>query len=305
MVVKLPYTLHTRYRSIAIAWTIILIPPIFINLGLFYGLWYGRPQMDRILVLTLPTAILGIFTIIAILERIYKLVQPSPEYRPVNSPRYALDIFQWGYFGALILISSLISSTLLRDDRDHDGHEYQIRLLSLPASVLMYYLATLTALSLLLNSLSVKLPFRFGSSEPGNVVKPAIFYIVEDIVAVDGNGGLSFRTAFNARYESSVVFREMIWKLSLAWCLAFYVLAGAFTALVFWLEVDAVYAVGWVAPFPLAGALAVWTISFVRAELREERRLEEAGEDGGRNGEENGAVRVDGDERAPLLGSVS
>ena len=48
MVVELPYSLHTRYRSIAIAWTIIIIPPIFINLGLFYGLWYGRPDMDRI-----------------------------------------------------------------------------------------------------------------------------------------------------------------------------------------------------------------------------------------------------------------
>jgi hypothetical protein len=48
MAVKLPYTLHTRYSSIAIAWTIIIIPPIFINLGLFYGLWYGQPHMDRI-----------------------------------------------------------------------------------------------------------------------------------------------------------------------------------------------------------------------------------------------------------------
>jgi hypothetical protein len=48
MMVKLPYTLHTRYRSIAIAWTIITIPPIFINLGLFYGLWYGKPQLDRV-----------------------------------------------------------------------------------------------------------------------------------------------------------------------------------------------------------------------------------------------------------------
>jgi hypothetical protein len=48
MVVPLPYTLHTRYASIAIAWTVILIPPIFINLGLFYGLWYGS-HVDRIL----------------------------------------------------------------------------------------------------------------------------------------------------------------------------------------------------------------------------------------------------------------
>jgi hypothetical protein len=47
MVVELPYSLHKRYASIATAWTIIIIPPIFINLGLFYGLWYGKPNMDR------------------------------------------------------------------------------------------------------------------------------------------------------------------------------------------------------------------------------------------------------------------
>jgi hypothetical protein len=49
MLVELPYSLHSRYVSIAIAWTVITIPPIFINLGLFYGLWFGQPQLDRIL----------------------------------------------------------------------------------------------------------------------------------------------------------------------------------------------------------------------------------------------------------------
>lgn len=47
MVVELPYSLHGRYQAIAIAWTVIIIPPIFINLGLFYGLRYGT-QIDRI-----------------------------------------------------------------------------------------------------------------------------------------------------------------------------------------------------------------------------------------------------------------
>jgi len=49
MVVELPYSLRSRYASIAIAWTVIIIPPVFINLGLFYGLWYGQPEMDRLL----------------------------------------------------------------------------------------------------------------------------------------------------------------------------------------------------------------------------------------------------------------
>jgi hypothetical protein len=319
MVVPLPYTLHTRYVSIAIAWTIILIPPIFINLGLFYGLWYGT-HLDRILgscsppssvspleqiryhvisthtpftVLTLPTAILGIFTIIGIAERIYKLTKKSPQYRPLNSSRWALDIFQWGYFLALLLISALISTTLFRGDNDHDDHEYQIRLLSLPTAVLMYMLSILTFLSLILNAREVKLPFRFGSSDPGTVVRPAIFYIVEDVVAVDGNGGVEYREAFAARYEGSEIFRNMIWNLSMAWMLSFFALGAVITALVLVLPVASVYAVGWAGPFPVAGVMAVVTILYVRAVLK----VEEKDDDADRAGDER---RVD-DERAPLL----
>ncbi|KAH7385089.1 hypothetical protein BKA64DRAFT_712212 [Cadophora sp. MPI-SDFR-AT-0126] len=298
MVVELPYSLHTRYKSIAIAWTVIIIPPIFINLGLFYGLWYGPPDLDRIAVLTIPTAVLGVFTVIAIIERIWKLTQPSPEFRPLKSPRYGLDVFQWGYFGALIIISSLISSTLLRDDNDHDGHELQIRLLSLPVPVLMYFLATLTALSLLLNALEITLPFRFGSMDTGSVVRPAIYYIVEDVVAVDGNGGIEYREAFGARYESSPIFQSMIKTLSIFWCLAFYALAAWFTVLVFKLPAIAVYAVGWAGPFPLAGLLAVWTIYYVKSCMRDERNMESGG-----TGVQNGPLGQSQDERTPLLNS--
>ncbi|KAE9367709.1 hypothetical protein N431DRAFT_429026 [Stipitochalara longipes BDJ] len=292
MVVPLPYTLHTRYASIAIAWTVILIPPIFINLGLFYGLWYGT-HLDRILVLTLPTAILGIFTIIGIAERIYKLTHKSPQYRPLSAGRLGLDIFQWGYFLALLLISALISSTLARGDTDNDGHQYQIRLLSLPTAVLMYMLSTLTLLSLIGNALKIKLPFRFGSSEPGTVIRPAIFYIVEDVVAVDGNGGIEYREAFNARYESSEIFQNMIWNLSVCWMLAFYVMGAVITVLVLVLPVASVYAVGWAGPFPVAGLMVVVTIFYVKSVLRLEGK------------EEHGDERVGDDERAPLLSGGS
>ncbi|TVY32238.1 hypothetical protein LSUB1_G007724 [Lachnellula subtilissima] len=212
----LPYSLHSRYRSIALAWTIITIPPIFINLGLFYGLWYGSPHMDRIAVLTIPTAVLGLFTALAILERIYKLTQTPPAFRPLASPRWALDVFQWGYFASLLLISALITTALARGDSDHDSHELQTRLISLPASLLMFFLATLTLLSLLLHHLALPLPFRFGSLEPGNALRPAVYYIVEDVVAVDGNGGAEYRQAWTQRYASSAVFRRMIWTLSVS-----------------------------------------------------------------------------------------
>ncbi len=253
-------------------------------------------------VLTIPTAILGVFTIIAIIVRVWKLVQPSPGFRPLKSPRYALDIFQWGYFAALVIISALISSTLLRNDSDHDGHEFQIRLLSMPAPVLMYFLATLTLLSLVLNWLEVTLPFRFGSVDAGNVVRPAIYYIVEDVVAVDGDGGLEYRTAFTERYENSPIFQRMIQILSVVWCLAFFAIAAWFTVLVLILPVVAVYAVGWCGPFPLAGLLTIWTIFYVKSTLREER-LQEDNEDGSVPDGLNGQTEQGGNETTPLLSS--
>jgi hypothetical protein len=255
------------------------------------------------IVLTLPTAILGIFTVLAIFERVWKLIRPLPAYRPLNSPRYALDIFQWGYFLALLCISTLIMSTLSREDKDNDNHAFQIRLLSLPAALLMFLVATLTLLSLLLNWLEIKLPFRFGSLDRGNVLRPAIFYIVEDVVSVDGEGGMEYRKAFGARYEESHTFRSMIWKLSVVWMVAFYAMAVLFTVLCLALPVAAVYAVGWAAPFPLAGLLAVGTIFYVKRELRKERNEEEEyGEDGESLQDESPDAPLH-NERTPLLSS--
>jgi hypothetical protein len=225
-------------------------------------------------------------------ERVWKLTQRSPTFRPLNSGRAGLDVFQWGYFASLILISALISSTLARGDNDHDGHELQTRLMSLPPAVLMFFLATLTLLSLLLNFLDIKLPFRFGSVEAGNALRPAVYYIVEDVVAVDGNGGMEYREAFGERYDFSPVFRSMIRNLSIVWMAAFFLLAGLFAVLAFVLPKAAVYAVGWAGPFPLAGLLAVWTIFCVKSQLRREREIE---------GEHLINVAPLEDERTPLL----
>ncbi|CZT09961.1 uncharacterized protein RAG0_14558 [Rhynchosporium agropyri] len=152
----------------------------------------------------------------------------------------------------------------------------------------------------------IKLPFRFGRSDPGTGIRPAIFYIVEDIVAVDGAGFVSYREAFNARYSRSPLFRDMIRKLSMVWCLSFYVIAGWFTVLVLTLPVKAVYAVYAVVctgSFSVAGLLAVWTIYFVKGALREERVAEEEGRNRNTNGAESGRLISSEGERAPLLSS--
>lgn len=170
----------------------------------------------------------------------------------------------------------------------------------------MFLVATLTFLSLALNWLEIRIPFRFGSVDKGNILRPAIFYIVEDVVAVDGEGGMEYRQAFNSRYEESRIFREMIWKLSVAWMMGFYLLTILVAILVMKLPVAAVYAVGWAAPFPIAGLMAMATIYFVKGELRREREEEEYdGVDGERLEDESPDAPLLNNERTPLLGRNS
>lgn len=122
-------------------------------------------------------------------------------------------------------------------------------------------------------------------------------------MAVDGNGGIAYREAFTARYDGSPIFQKMIWTLSVAWMVAFYVFAGIFTALSFKLPKAAVYAVGWAGPFPLAGFMAVLTIFYVKSMLKVERDAEDRAENHESiNGQHRQALAPSEDERAPLLG---
>lgn len=190
----------------------------------------------------------------------------------------------WGYFLSLLLISSLISSSLSLPGAPH------LRLIAMPVPSLLLLLGSILLLSLILNGLEVLAPFRLGSTGRHEAsVRPAIFYVVEDIVAVDGGGGAEYRVAWNARYASSKVFREMIFTLSITWMVGFFVVGGGLVGMIWGVEggedvMMAVLGVCWGLPF-LLGAVGAWrTVGFVKGCLRREGDEEEG-------------------ERRPLLGS--
>lgn len=105
------------------------------------------------------------------------------------------------------------------------------------------------------------------------------------------------------RYESSMIFRNMIWSLSVVWTTAFYLFAVVFGVLVFRLPTAAVYAVGWAGPFPLGGLMAMGTIFYVQSTLKEERRVKEGNEDVEPASRQHGST-MSQDERTPLLSST-
>jgi hypothetical protein len=48
-------------------------------------------------------------------------------------------------------------------------------------------------------------------------MKPGVFVLIEDIVAVDGGGGQEFRDALVVRYESNGAFRRLVEQMNWFW----------------------------------------------------------------------------------------
>ena len=65
----------------------------------------------------------------------------------------------------------------------------------------------------------VRLPFRVSSVLKGDLVQPALYCIVEDVVAKDGDFGLEWREVWNARYLASPrgTRRKLLLDLSWVW----------------------------------------------------------------------------------------
>lgn len=76
-------------------------------------------------------------------------------------------------------------------------------------------------LLLLFTLFPVSLPMWVSSDPPHTRLKPGMFYIAEDLGAVDFRHGRMFRRAMNKRFEASPVFRQLFWLLTLIWGAAF------------------------------------------------------------------------------------
>lgn len=85
-----------------------------------------------------------------------------------------------------------------------------------PASLMFLVGGELAALAAWAG-LGFRTPFRISSLPRGVAMRPGIYTIIEDIIAVDTGSGRLYREALDARYEASPLFRRMLYQLNLFW----------------------------------------------------------------------------------------
>jgi hypothetical protein len=119
-----------------------------------------------------------------------------------------------------------------------------------------------------------KAPFRISSTAKGEKVLPGIYYIAEDIIAVNAGGGRPFREGWAARYNASPIFRKMIRDQSWFWSIPGLFVATACTVVVCIHPVSqpVAYGVGWAVPFIWAAIWAAITVPWIRSALAKEKK---------------------------------
>lgn len=141
----------------------------------------------------------------------------------------------------------------------------------MPLTTLLYTFGTELLVIDIARLLHVPSPVRISSLPKGSQLRPGIYNIIEDVIAVDGSGGKDYRARLNTRYESSHYFRQMLHRLTLFWAIGAETMAVVTTILIFTLGKDAAYTVGWSAPAVWAGVWALATVWYVKKDLKLER----------------------------------
>ncbi|KAB5578858.1 hypothetical protein GE09DRAFT_1091283 [Coniochaeta sp. 2T2.1] len=272
---SLNYTLRTRKLWIFIFWSLIIFDSVVLPIALYFALWYGvgpatntptekKQKLSANAVFSIVTAAVGGASIFEYFIRLRRLWRKDSTCRVIGARRWYLDAFHWNYsFGWIVVMIELIVGTV---------PEFPpIRLLAMPVPTMLFVLATELLVVDILRLFHVPAPVRISSVPKGAQLRPGIYSLIEDICAVDGSGGTAFRTALDTRYAASHIFRTMLRRLGVFWAVGGEACAVVCTILIFTINAEAGYVIGWSAPFVWAGVWTLATFWYVDRQLKIER----------------------------------
>lgn len=119
-----------------------------------------------------------------------------------------MDYFNWSFLVCFIVITALVVAGVVK---------HNVRLVALGLPILLVLVCTQLLLAVLLGSTKTRIPFAISSVPNRQPVRSGVYTITEDVVAVDGGQGQTFRKQLETRYVASQTIRELLARLDLLW----------------------------------------------------------------------------------------
>ncbi|KAM0748945.1 hypothetical protein T439DRAFT_327449 [Meredithblackwellia eburnea MCA 4105] len=193
---------------------------------LLYYLLRIYTHLDDKELIGIGSAALGLSSCFDAPFRLYKLIKYHDKYGPLNDCKWwHLDFFSHLYTIALLV--------------------FAVPLAVAPAVPLYNFFLFSSAMFVspimiifLLSLKPWKFSFPISSDVAGTPTKPAVFYLLEDVVAVDFAHGREWRRQMYARYEASPLFRRLMRHLTIYWSIMCLIFVGATSAVTWSLELD-------------------------------------------------------------------
>ncbi|THU85657.1 hypothetical protein K435DRAFT_843182 [Dendrothele bispora CBS 962.96] len=236
-----------RWSYILLYVVFLIVCNVLIPCLLFYLLQTFTPITTKELI-GIGSAALGLSSCFDAPFRLFRLTRHRPDFGPIGTDVWwHLDFVMWSYtFALLVFAFPLAIAPAIAF--------YNFFLMS--TMMLVGPIGVVFLFSLIAGHYQYRLPVRCSSEPIGTVMKPAAFYCLEDVPAVDFKLGRDFRRCVYGRYDASPPFRQLMLDLTVYWVLMSAVYCGI-TAAVTW-AAPLNFAFGWV-----LGQLFMW--AFVSA----------------------------------------
>ncbi|KXT10316.1 hypothetical protein AC579_1119 [Pseudocercospora musae] len=269
----LPLDLSQHKVLLTLVWTTIVLANGILPIALYFALHYGT-SLDLSLILTIPTILMSVPAVWQLFQRTYYLLNDREGCRPLGMTSQttkwrnnwsSFDYFQWNYIFGFVALTILLSiGTSIPS----------LPVTAISLSVLMLYVCLeliLVEVGILLN---VSAPFRFSSVQKGAPLRPGVFIVAEDVVAVDGMQGGAWRQAWNDRYEADSELQRLCRILDWFWGVSGLCVVAVIWTLAFATDIvdeEVSYAIGWGLPWVWGGIMAVLTFWMAKRMLRRQR----------------------------------
>jgi hypothetical protein len=112
-------------------------------------------------------------------------------------------------------------------------YEPLVRPLAMPVPLAFVQVGVQMLLTGVMSASGTLAPFAISSIPKAAIMRPFVYTLIEDVMAVDGGGGKQYREDLNARYQASARFRRIVTEQNWFWGVGS-VLGGVATLAVIW-----------------------------------------------------------------------
>ncbi|KAI9643226.1 hypothetical protein NHQ30_007842 [Ciborinia camelliae] len=262
--------LHTPHRrrqmKLWIGLTLITLDLACLPITYYYALNFGT-NMRLQDIFAIITSVYGMISFSHYGFRSLKLfrAKTAPRWRPVGWTRWGmLEFLHVNFMIAITFVEiELIVGTIPSNP--------WVRLCAMPSPTICYWFGFMFIFSAIQTMRKKRLPFNMSSTEKGKIWRPALLAIIEDAGAVEGQGGVVYRSNVMRRYEVSPVFRRMMMVLTWAWGIGLICIAIVSTVIIMTLPENIGFGIGWGLPYLWGFASVCLTMIFVKRQLRKEK----------------------------------